>query len=148
MSEIDKIPVSDTEWDVRAVIDFLRRHPPSGTLTWPEAPDLSVFKSAARRAGWELFVVDPDKPTKKSFLNACKKTFDFPSYFGHNWDALADSLSDVDHSPENGSLVLWMGWDEFSEEEPDDFETALDVMTEGIGDWSTKRIPAALILPG
>lgn len=45
---------------------------------------------------------------KASFLHACARCLGFPDYFGHNWDALADSLSEFadDHRP---VLVVWTG---------------------------------------
>lgn len=45
---------------------------------------------------------------KASFLSACARCLSFPDYFGHNWDAFADSLDEFadDHRP---VLVVWTG---------------------------------------
>ena len=45
---------------------------------------------------------------KQSFLTACARSLAFPDYFGHNWDALADSLGEFarERSP---VLVVWTG---------------------------------------
>lgn len=70
--------------------------------------DTAGARTAAREKGWHLVELDTSAGTDKThFLDVCRKAFDLPDWFGNNWDALADSLTDVDHIP--GTLVLWHG---------------------------------------
>jgi RNAse (barnase) inhibitor barstar len=41
---------------------------------------------------------------KHSFLSAVGRTFNFPDYYGENWDALEECLSDM--SWHNGPIIL------------------------------------------
>ena len=75
----------------------------------------------------EVVVLDTREAVDKAaFLAACARDLDFPDYFGHNWDALADCLSDfvARHTP---VLVVWTGASVLS---PADRRTAMQIMTE------------------
>lgn len=70
--------------------------------------DTAGARAAAREKGWHTVELDTSEGTDKAhFLDVCRKAFDLPGWFGNNWDALADSLTDVDNVP--GTLVLWHG---------------------------------------
>lgn len=70
--------------------------------------DLTTARAAGRAAGWRLVELDTSSGHDKAhFLDVCRKAFTLPDWFGANWDALADSLSDVSDTP--GTLVLWRG---------------------------------------
>lgn len=58
------------------------------------------------RAGWHVVRLDA-LGDRAAFLAECARAFALPDWFGHNWDALADALSDVQHRP--GTLVIWSG---------------------------------------
>lgn len=65
-----------------------------------------VAADEGERAGWHIVQLEATGD-RKAFLRECRRAFDLPDWFGHNWDALADSLSDVQHRP--GTLVVWAG---------------------------------------
>lgn len=69
-------------------------------------PDAAL--AAARADGWRIVDLDTSAGSDKTyFLEVCRQAFDLPQWFGANWDALADSLTDVDSAP--GALVIWRG---------------------------------------
>ena len=43
---------------------------------------------------------------KNAFLNAVAKALQFPTYFGHNWDAFYDCLLDLKHGDVAGTLLI------------------------------------------
>ncbi len=62
----------------------------------------------ARRAGWRVVDLTMNGPTDKAeFLRLCQDRFELPDWFGHNWDALADCIDDV--QDEEGVVVLLGG---------------------------------------
>ncbi len=134
--------------EVRTVIDILRKQSPDGLRQWPDAPSSDVWRSATRRAGWQLIRIKPKEPTKRAFLNACAKAFDFPSYFGGNWDALADCLSDVAPESENGTVIVWRDAASYAEADPAGFDVALQVMSEALSDWERLGKPVVVVLTG
>lgn len=70
--------------------------------------DTAAARAVARANGWRIVELDTSHGTDKTyFLQVCRQAFDLPQWFGGNWDALADSLTDVDDTP--GTLVIWAG---------------------------------------
>ncbi|MET9911315.1 barstar family protein [Streptomyces sp. NPDC006476] len=76
--------------------------------------------------------LDLDGVTDKAgLMDRCARDLRLPEYFGRNWDALADVLSDPGVWPEEaagrGLLVVVHNWRPYAEARPDEWETALDV---------------------
>lgn len=65
-------------------------------------------RAVGERAGWRIVALDLVEPTDKAtFLAKCAHAFDLPDYFGHNWDAFADCIDEIDDEP--GVLVAFSG---------------------------------------
>jgi hypothetical protein len=59
-------------------------------------------------AGWSLHHIDGRAVTSAAELfERCAGALAFPKWFGHNWDALADCLSDLSWLPGRGHVLLW-----------------------------------------
>ena len=70
--------------------------------------DAAGARAAAQEHHWRIVDLDTSHGTDKPyFLQVCRQAFDLPQWFGGNWDALADSLSDIDDP--SGTLVIWTG---------------------------------------
>jgi RNAse (barnase) inhibitor barstar len=107
------------------------RVPAGGLATWPVASSEAELADLAIDLHRELVVVDTGtRWDKRAFLVACADAFTFPGYFGDNWDALADCLSDVTTDQRGGLLVVWRGWGGMARQYPDDFATAVSVLDE------------------
>ncbi|MBO1767506.1 barstar family protein [Allobranchiibius sp. GilTou38] len=76
----------------------------SGALILEIGPVVAAEEGV--RAGWHVVHLEA-WGDRAAFLRECARAFDLPDWFGHNWDALADSLSDVQQLP--GTLVVWAG---------------------------------------
>ena len=70
---------------------------------------------------------------KAGLMDRCARDLRLPDWFGRNWDALADVLSDPGVWPEDaadkGLLVVVRNWRTYAEARPDEWETALDVFS-------------------
>lgn len=92
--------------------------------------DHSVAQIAAvgERAGWRVVTLTLDAATDKaSFLDRCQRAFDLPDWFGHNWDALADCIDDIQDEP--GVLVALGGAEHLSDH---DREVVREIFTERV----------------
>lgn len=68
--------------------------------------DAADAATAGGGAGWHVVQLDTSGD-RVDFFAQCSEAFQLPDWFGRNWDALADALSDVQHRP--GTLVIWSG---------------------------------------
>lgn len=115
---------------------------PPAIHRWPDETWAEGYVAQVREAGWEVCAVTTTlRWDKRGFLAACRRTFGFPDWFGMNWDALADSLSDV-VVPPAGLVVPWRGWGAMARMYPADFETAVDIL----GEWVTGQPAGRTVL--
>ncbi|MFZ3571777.1 barstar family protein [Streptomyces sp. BH097] len=84
---------------------------------------------------WTVRGLDLDGVTDKAgFMDRCADALELPTWFGRNWDALADALSDPGQLPEadqDGALVLVVsGWERFRERQPEQWDIASEVFAQ------------------
>ncbi len=100
-----------------------------GVTRWTREAPAPDLEEQLRAEGRRVVLLDgTDIEDKAGFLVACEQAFGLPDWFGRNWDALEDSLADLDVG--EGMVVLWTGWELFAESEPDEYATALDVFSD------------------
>lgn len=104
---------------------------PPGVYRWASEESTDVVRREVEQAGWNFVLLDTGAISDKSaFLDACVFAFDLPDWFGHNWDALADSLADRSGEPE---LVLWEGWAGLRDGGSDAFDVSVQIFAENPG---------------
>jgi hypothetical protein len=98
-----------------------------GLYTWHSGFDVADVRHTVEHAGWDFAYVDGlTAQTKPEFLARIGEALQFPEWYGQNFDALADCLTDVDGG--DGTIVLWDGWGAFARTEPRAFSVALSVL--------------------
>lgn len=83
---------------------------------------------------------------KQQFLAVCTKQLKLPSYFGGNWDALADCVRDFNWLKGAGFVLHIAGHEKFALEAPEDYATALAVLTEAAAFWKAKGTPFVVLV--
>ena len=84
---------------------------------------------------------------KADFMERCVAGLELPDWFGRNWDALADSLTDLSWWGETGGyLVMTAGWPEWERADIAGAATAADIFTAAVGYWSVRETPLAVLL--
>ena len=110
----------------------------SGVYAAPAAT--ASLHAAARAAGFAWFELDlQEVRTKPELLALCQQVFGLPPAFGHNWDALADSIADFSWRPAPGYVVLVRHGGAFARNSPEDFATALEILAAAATYWASKR---------
>ena len=110
----------------------------SGVYAAPAAP--AALRASARAAGIAWFELDLKAVrAKPELLALCQKVFDFPPAFGHNWDALADSLEDISWQPAPGYVVLVRNGGALARSSPQDFATGLEILAAAATYWATRH---------
>jgi RNAse (barnase) inhibitor barstar len=86
--------------------------------------------------GSEMVVAKVRFAAKEELLKNIAQALDFPDWFGHNWDALEDCLSDLSWREAPGYVLLF--------EKPrrdDDFGVLIDVLLSSAESWAARRKP-------
>jgi RNAse (barnase) inhibitor barstar len=100
-----------------------------GVYRWQSAAAVDEVRRDAVAAGFGFVLLDTSEiHDKAGFLDLCATAFDLPRWFGRNWDALADSLSD--RSTGSPEVVLWSGLQHLLEHDHDTVDVALQIFAE------------------
>jgi RNAse (barnase) inhibitor barstar len=110
-----------------------------GVYRLPSDRSADEVRGDAAAAGWGFVLLDTsDIHDKSGFLDLCATAFDLPRWFGRNWDALADSLSD--RSTGEPELVLWTGLRNLLEHDHDTVDMALQIFAEDTNSAGQLRV--------
>jgi hypothetical protein len=117
-------------------------------LTTPRANGLyrlpatcSAQELAARTAASNVVLVTVDGSaieSKAELLRALATALDFPPYFGRNWDALADCLTDLAWLPAVGKVILFDNPAPLIRRAPATWVTAATIFAEAADYWGGK----------
>lgn len=78
---------------------------------------------------------------KDEFLRRIAPALRFPPWFGHNWDALVDCLTDMSWWPAAGHVLILEHADGFRTAAERDFLTAIEILEEAARDRSADEAP-------
>ncbi|AWW40619.1 hypothetical protein ADL00_21865 [Streptomyces sp. AS58] len=85
---------------------------------------------------------------KAGLMDRCARTLALPDWFGRNWDALVDSLSDHTLWPEGaverGLLVVVRDWRPYATARPDEWRIAEEVFAEAVERTPSLTVSLAL----
>ena len=126
----------------------LLAQPSHGGAYFVAESDTAALAEAGAALGYEVVHIDlaggTDAPTLFArFARALR----FPDWFGHNWDALADSLGDLSWLPASGYVLLIenaSGWRAAASE---DAATLLEVLNAAGASWAAQGIAFWALLP-
>lgn len=120
-----------------------------GVYRFVSNASLAFLQNEAVNAKWRLFVLDGGKiRDKKTFLENIARAMDFPDYFGKNWDALNDSITDLSWERAVGYILLFQAPERFIKTSPEDWDIALEIFNSAIEFWQEQNIPFYVLLRG
>jgi hypothetical protein len=73
--------------------------------------------------------------TRAGFFQEIARVLHFPDYFGHNWDAVYDCLTDLSWLPAAGYVLVLDGVNRFAMDEPEQWAIGLKVLREACAFW-------------
>lgn len=114
--------------------DRLREPRKSGVFRAADAPP--DLEAAAQAAGMRLYLIDASAAkTKAQMLGLLGRSLAFPSWYGRNWDALEDCLTDAAWLQEQGHVVRIEGFETYAQTDPDGFGILLDIFKTSAEFW-------------
>lgn len=127
----------------------LRQTRPPGIYRFVSDASVEFLQREAEREGWQFYFLDGTKiRDKKTYLQAIARALKFPDYFGKNWDALNDCLTDLEWTRGAGYIVLLQSPERFMKTSPEDWDVAMDIFSTAIQFWREQNIPFYVLLRG
>jgi RNAse (barnase) inhibitor barstar len=110
------------------------------------AKDVEKF---AHENGFAFFLLRGNEiRSKADFLSRAAADLSFPDYFGNNWDAFEDCLTDMTGHEAYGYVLLFDDFGPFAEHSPDEFHTALEILKDSAVFWADKQKTFVVLLRG
>lgn len=105
---------------------------------------MSVIVDSGRRC---LTIDGTHATNKERFMDACQVGLALPEWFGRNWDALADSLTDLDLGP-NGAIIVYGRADVLAVTDPQVWAMAVDVFSDAVAYWRSTPTSLSVVCVG
>lgn len=83
---------------------------------------------------------------KSSLLAESARALSFPSYFGHNWDAFEECVTDLAWLDDRGCVMLYDHAAVLVSQHPDVWATFYDILDSAVAYWKEKPRPFYVLL--
>lgn len=101
-----------------------------------------------KKAGWLYFHLDCSKITTKSgLLKAIGPAMHFPDYYGENWDAFEECLTDLSWAEGKGTVLLLEHVDGIAKN-TDAWETFCEILEDSCDYWAGEDQPLLVVMTG
>ena len=123
------------------------RNPQGGVFQLESRLARSVLDRQASAQGLCCFHIDGEGiQSKKMFLETVSRAMEFPKYFGGNWDAMEDCMTDLSWKPARGYCLLYDHAGDFALATPGEFATALEIFRAASDFWASQEKPMWILL--
>ena len=119
-----------------------------GGAYFVDARDAAALVDAAQALDFAVVHVDlAGCYDKDGVIARFAYALQFPEWFGHNFDALADSLGDLSWLRADGYLLLVEHSDAWRQADDDNFATLLDILNEAAAAWGDQGVSFWALMP-
>ncbi|GJD18059.1 hypothetical protein RIVM261_030150 [Rivularia sp. IAM M-261] len=102
---------------------------------------------ALSEQGIQVFYLDGKEIyNKETFLTKVAKVMKFPSYFGANWDAFEECITDLTWYPAKEYVLIYERPEIFAQADPINWQTGLDILRTAEEYWQTRNTPLNVFL--
>ena len=116
---------------------------------YQSGPDTHTIADAATAAGLALWRIDIGPVhDKKDFTGLVAKALKFPEWFGGNWDAFEDCLTDLSWHSAPGYVLVLEHSKHFGAGHKQEFITATEVLEGAASYWQEQGKPFWAIVSG
>jgi hypothetical protein len=122
---------------------------PSGVYLIDAAERERVVRHDAFPPEFAVAVLDgAEAATRAGIFRELARALRFPDYFGHNWDAVYDCLTDLNWLSAAGYVLVLDGFERLATDEPGQWEIGLEVLREACAFWRPLSRPLYALLRG
>lgn len=123
-------------------------HGPGVYLLDSRLPAAETAREIERR-GFNVVTIDGAAVSdKEAFLRATADGLRFPAYFGENWDAFEECLTDLSWMPAKANVLVLDRFDHFVSGNRSQWEIALDILRSAVEHWQSTDTPMYVLLRG
>lgn len=134
---------------MKKLSDILESAEGSGVYLLAEDISAKDVEKLAQENGFMFFLLTGTQIRDKGdFLSRAAAALKFPDYFGNNWDAFEDCLTDMSWHESPGFVLLFEDFQGFAENSPDDFQTALEILKDSASFWAERQKAFVALLRG
>ena len=106
-----------------------------------EEEKLEYITQAANQEGLEIFFLDLASVNDKTgFFNETARILQFPEYFGSNWDAFEECLTDLAWLEAQGYVLLIKNSGQFQQSAPIDAAMARKILNDAAAYWKRQEM--------
>ena len=121
----------------------------ANALSESDSAVIGRVASGLKLQGIQIFYLDGREVyDKQSFLRKIAAVMKFPNYFGYNWDALDECITDLDWCPAERYVLLYDQPEIFSKAAPIEWQTAYDVLQSAVAYWQSTDTPMDILFIG
>ncbi|MCK9356944.1 MAG: barstar family protein [Dehalococcoidia bacterium] len=119
----------------------------SGVHVTPAETEETAIREAAAANGLDYTAIGlRDVVDKAGFLSAVATALRFPAYFGMNWDALHDCLTDLSWQPAAGYVLYFAAFRTFAQADGMEADVANHVLQSAAAFWRENEVPFFAVL--
>jgi hypothetical protein len=121
----------------------------SGVYLIDAAQRQRILAGEAFPPGFFVAVIDGERAgSRAGIFTEMARVLRFPDYFGRNWDAVYDCLTDMSWLPADGYVIVVDGFGRLATAEPDQWAIGLKVLREACAFWRPLSRPMFALLSG
>ena len=107
----------------------------------------TVLQRWATARGWRAWQINGSSiACKADFLSALQRAMQLPGWFGRNWDALDETLRDLEGQRAAGYLLIYDYPGPLAEGDPAAWQSALEILRDAITFWQAQGQPFYVLL--
>lgn len=108
---------------------------------------VSDVKKLTQAAGYRFFHLEGENIEKKEqFLNHAAMALHFPDYFGKNWDAFEECITDMSWAEADGYVIYFDHTDGFHKHHAAELDTLVEIFQDAVDEWD--ETPFIVVLHG
>jgi hypothetical protein len=122
---------------------------PTNVLSEGNSALIGNINTELNPQGIQIFYLDGrDVCDKQSFLSKIATVMKFPDYFGYNWDAFDECITDLDWFSAERYVLIYDQPEVFSKAAPKEWETAYSLLQAAVAYWQSTDKPMDILFIG
>jgi hypothetical protein len=122
---------------------------PANVLPQGDSALIGSINTELKPQGIQIFYLDGrDVFDKQSFLSKIANVMKFPDYFGYNWDAFDECITDLEWCPAERYVLIYDQPEVFSKSAPKEWETAYSLLQAAVTYWQSTNKPMYILFIG